>query len=128
MNNSTHVLELRLPLPTHNTDGGLLPDNIRRRLPTGTVRVETFYPVYYAYNANEKKLRLPESDDVNYIPTFDNVWPTHDFDGTPLSNEVRSRLPFGAYNIYVYDERNFERIRPFVSFTDIDGNSNYLDL
>ncbi len=128
-------------LPTHTTSGDPLPDNIRRRLPEGTVNVEEFPPVYFAVNVAGKKLRLPINDEVNHIPTFANIWPTHDFEGNPLSNEVIMRLPFGAYNIWINVEGNPDLPRitaenienpeprpPFVSFTDIDGNTRGFDL
>jgi hypothetical protein len=129
------------PLPTHTTSGGLLPDNIRRRLPEGTVSVEEYSPSYFAVNIAGKKLRLPIRDEVNYIPTFANGWPTHDFEGNPLSNEVIIRLPFGAYNIWVWLDGNpdrpdvptenmdtFDPPNTFVSFTDIDGNTRGFEL
>ncbi len=108
----------QLPMPIHDTDGILLPALVRNKLPVGTVAVRKDEHRFHAINAAGKVLRLPSEDaDLNYMPTFDNIQPTHDMFGNRLRNDIIQILPFGSYNILVYMSPRFS----YVAYCDING-------
>jgi hypothetical protein len=111
------------PLPTHDDEGSELVDRIRNILPVGTVEVLRFGMFWYlAVNNNQKTVMIPGVaylDDYvdGYVYTFDDNWPTHDWLGNELADNVIQRLPFGARNIKIYggDIRQ-------ISYHDINGD------
>jgi hypothetical protein len=117
------------PLPTHDTAGRLIDVRIRNMLPVGTVEVRR--PVLYWYIAvdnNQKTVMIPGLDYINgyvegHVYTFDDIWPTHDWLGNPLSADIIQRLPFGARDIRIDGP-----IIRHVSYRDINGDRNAIAL
>jgi hypothetical protein len=63
--------------------------------------------MYHAINLVGKEIMIPRNGDINYVPTFDNIQPTHDCYGRRLAPAFAQRFPFGAYDILVLRQANY---------------------
>ncbi len=97
----SQVPPINSPLPNRDTNGNLLPDWVRNKLPAGTVSVTNILNMYHAKNVAGKEIMIPQFGAADYVPTFDNIQPTHDCYGRRMKPALARMFSFGDYDILV---------------------------